>query len=154
MKKLAYNQEKRTLKAVVEWPKNYFGTKTWEYEVEFDPDFKNLIDGSIDQYDDNGDLFDCYPLCDPDIPDQNFKLNIENPDFANAMKSTYENGCSIKFNPKFFDEIYDPKTNTEFIENLSTTVSRTMKFGLKISSLESRKLLRNSSSPVVSVQMF
>ena len=32
----------------------------------------------IYHYDENGDYFDCYPLCDPDLPDEKFKLTTEN----------------------------------------------------------------------------
>ena len=74
MKNLKYESEKRLLTGLVHWPKIYFGSKIWEYEIEFDADFEKIIGGSIYHYDENGDYFDCYPLCDPDLPNQHFKL--------------------------------------------------------------------------------
>ena len=74
MTNIKYEDNNRFLTGFIEWPKIYLGSKKWEYEMEFDAEFRNLINGTIYQYDKNGDYLDCYPLCDPELPDENFKL--------------------------------------------------------------------------------
>ena len=77
MTNLDYDIETRILTGEIVWPTTYFQSKTWEYEIEFDLCFEKIINGSIDKYNDKGELFDCYPLCDPALSDQDFKLKIE-----------------------------------------------------------------------------
>ena len=112
MTNITYKDNNRFLTGFIEWPKVYFGSKKWEYEIEFDAQFKNLISGTIYQYDENDDYLDCYPLCDPDLPDENFKLQIDNR----------------IFNQNYFDPLDDEaKTETKAQEILQADSLQIMK---------------------------
>ena len=112
MTNITYEENNRFLTGFIQWPKSYFGSKKWEYEMEFDVEFKNLVSGTIYQYDENDDYFDCYPLCDPDLPDENFKLQID----------------KVIFNQNYFDSIDDEtKTETNTQEILQTDSLQIMK---------------------------
>lgn len=87
---LKYKCEKHLLTGIINWPKIYFGFKKSEYEIKFDSDFKKIIGGSIYHYDEIGDFIDCYPLCDPDLPNQNFQLVKSHENLvSHVMKGSY-----------------------------------------------------------------
>ena len=112
MTNIKYEENNRFLTGFIEWPKIYFGSKKWEYEMEFDAEFRNLINGSIYQYDENGDYLDCYPLCDPELPDENFKLQ------------------TLIFNQNYFDPLDDgSETETIDVETLQDSF-QIMKAGI------------------------
>ena len=80
--------------------------------MEFDAVFKNVISGTIYQYDEDDHYIDCYPLCDPDLPDENFKLQID----------------KLIFNQIYFHPIDDEsKTETMPTEMLQTDSLEIMK---------------------------
>ena len=116
MTNLNFDIQSRTLTGEIEWPALYFGTKTWEYEMEFDPSFKKIINGSIDQYDESGELHDCYPLCDPELPDQDFKLKELSP---------------LKINENFFNHVHEPQDNSLTTKKIFTVSRQVEQFGLK-----------------------
>ena len=109
MTNLDYDIETRILTGEIVWPTTYFRSKTWEYEIEFDLCFEKIINGSIDKYNEEGELFDCYPLCDPALPDQDFKLKVV-------------------FNEKFFNEIDETQ---DYLLALNNASKESKLFGLK-----------------------
>lgn len=74
MSNITYDEKNRVLSGLIEWPKVYSGTKKWKYEMVFDARLEKIENGWIFQLDENDDFFDCYPLCDPELPDEHFKL--------------------------------------------------------------------------------
>ena len=122
MRNLDYDIETRILTGEIVWPTTYFRSKTWEYEIEFDLCFEKIINGSIDKYNEGGELFDCYPLCDPALPDQDFKL-VETRE--QSLLTKRQSG----FNEKFFNEIDETQDPLLALNNAS---KKSKLFGLKL----------------------
>ena len=143
MKNLKYDADKRLLRGTIEWPLTYFGTKTWEYELKFDLEFQNLIDGFIDQYDDDGDLYDCYPLCDPDLPNQNFNLMNDERNSIYSKNNDCKINKSFELNNDYFGNQLHSDANLEVVENMESISCRSMKYGFKISNLDGTQTMQN-----------
>ena len=122
MTNLDYDIETRILTGEIVWPTTYFRSKTWEYEIEFDLCFEKIINGSIDKYNEEGELFDCYPLCDPALPDQDFKLKVETKERSLLTKR------QSVFNEKFFNEIDETQ---DYLLVPNNTSKQSKLFGLK-----------------------
>ena len=123
MTNLDYDIETRILTGEIVWPTTYFRSKTWEYEIEFDLCFEKIINGSIDKYNEVGELFDCYPLCDPALPDQDFKLKDETTEQSLLTKR------QPFFNEKFFNEIDETQ---DYLLALNNASKQSKLFGLKL----------------------
>jgi len=132
MTNLQYDIETRILTGEIVWPTTYFGSKTWEYEIEFDLCFEKIINGSIDKYNESGELFDCYPLCDPSFPDQDFKLKIETIEPVPLTKRKSEWMESL-FCDSFLNEIDGVR---DYLLALFTDSRQLELFGLKLSNLD------------------
>ena len=130
MTNLDYDIETRILRGEIVWPTTYFRSKTWEYEIEFDICFKKIINGSIDKYNEEGELFDCYPLCDPALPDQDFKLKVETTEQSLLTKK------KSGFNEKFFNEIDETQ---DYLFALNNASKQSKLFGFKLSNLDAEK---------------
>ena len=103
MSNINYDEEKRVLSGFIEWPKIYSGAKTWEYEMIFDAEFGKIVNGSIYQYEENGDYFDCYPLCDEKLPNEHFMLKTDR----------------LNFNQTYFDSLdHQSEADTKDLEKM------------------------------------
>ena len=122
MTNLDYDIETRILTGEIMWPTTYFRSKIWEYEIEFDLCFEKIINGSIDKYNEKGELFDCYPLCYPALPDQDFKLKVETTE--QSLLTTRQS----VFNEKFFNEIDEKQ---DYLLALNNASEQSKLFGLK-----------------------
>ena len=132
MKNLQYDAEKRILTGEIEWPKIYFGTKTWVYEIEFDSSFEKIINGSIDQYNNSGELFDCYRLCDPKIPDQDFKLKTDAMETALSRTKKCNHSASIASNEELFHQVHETQDSSLAISKINNATNQAKQFGLKL----------------------
>jgi len=75
MTNLEYNADEKCLKARIEWPAVYYGSKIWDYEMIFNSDFSKIIDGSVREYDEDHSLLKMDPFIDMD-DDQCYELHI------------------------------------------------------------------------------
>ena len=144
MTNLQYDAEKRILTGEIEWPKLYFGTKTWEYEIEFDSSFEKIINGSIDQYNNSGELFDCYRLCDPKIPHQDFKLKTDAMETALSRKKKCNLSVSNASNEKLFHQVHETHDSSLAISKINNATKQAKQFGLKLTMWNDQNCINDS----------
>lgn len=138
---MTYEEKNRVL--LIEWPKVHSGTKKCKYEMVFDATLDKITNGWNCQFDENDNFFDCFPLCDPELPDGPLNPKKDRLLFNRHYFDSYNQGLEVEqrqlkkmphnspmkssktlFNLRFVDDNYGTSNNFLIIERLISFICR------------------------------